>query len=264
MGDNLARISKSNKQTEPIDKEVQELAATLAQDIAEEEAYKPNQLLPKQALIERYKQEIEKGIIAHQKRLENGGAKILNTLVELSKDTPEMLSKDVITLIKRIRGLSAFIDKDEARFNKLMSRGISLQELILASDETVDKLYQAALHLYDKMLFVDASDAFIFLTTLNPHNPAFWLGLGGAEYCLKHYKEALRAYDWASELAEGGPTSHLICSRCHEALGELDHAINALDQALRAVEQNQEHTDWKQSLQEEKARLKQLLQHREV
>ncbi len=240
---------------EVIDQEFHDVAADFAKSIAEQEAHMPNQMLSKKALQQRYQQELELEFATYKKRLQNGAAKIVESLIGLSKDAPEMFATDVVDGLLRISGLSELIAKDEQAFIDQLFSGITLQQLASVEDATVDKLYQGAKHLYDQKLFDDAADAFGFLTSLNPKIFAFWLGLGNAEFCRKRYDEALWAFAFACEANPTDPACHLLSSRCYYELGEIDNAINSIDLALYVIEGVDAYRDWNHKLEAEKKRL---------
>ncbi len=255
------RKQKTKPKLEALDKEFQEAAFDLAGIIADEEALKPNQLLPKKVLQLRYQKQIEEEFAAYKKRLENGASKLVRSLIELSNDNPDIFSQELVDGINRIAGLSDIIAKDEEGFSEQISSGISLQELAHVSDGVIDKLYLGAKRLFDQKVFDDSADAFLFLTSINAKKHAFWLGLGSSEYGRKHYEEALNAYAFASETNMSDPNCHIMSYRCYEELGQIDNAINSLDSALCVIEGQSEYADWKSVIQSEKQRLNKLLNH---
>lgn len=249
------------RELDAIDLGFQKSAAQIASTMADEELLKPGQMLPHNVLQERYQKELEEEFTLFRKRLKNGASKIVDTIQELSTKEPNILSQDVVDAFYSISELSDVIDKDEAAFAEQTAQGITLQELAHISDDTIDKLYQAAKNLYEKTLYEDAGDAFLFLTNINPKKYAFWLGLANCLYCLERYQEALGPYANAGDTNPGDPNSYLLSSRCYAELGEFDNGIRALELALQAIEGNEEFRDWKISLQEEKARLVSRKQH---
>lgn len=241
-----------------IDLGFQKTAKERAVAMADEELLKAGQILSQKALQERYENELMQEFATFRAHLKNGASKIIESLQELSVENPDLLADDVTTAFEHISGLAEIIEKDEAAFS---SQDTSLQELAHVSNQTMDKLYQAARSLYQKAYYEDARDAFLFLTNITPQNHAFWLGLANCLYCLKRYEEALQAYACASSANPGDPASYFYTSRCYKELGEIDNAIEALDFAFEAVEANDEFTDWKPSLTQEKIRLAAMHHH---
>ncbi len=243
------------KERDLIDQAFLNTAKEKARMMAEEALLKSGQILPLNVLQERFEKELEQEFTTFRKRLQNGSAKILESLQQLSIHHPELLAEDVTDAFTHISGLSEDIEKDEQAFNEKIAQGVSLQELAQVSDETIDKLYQAAKNLYELKNYNDASDAFLFLTNINPKKFAFWLGLANALYCLKRYEEAIPAYTNAYTINPSNPNCYLYASYCHSACGEIEKAINTIDLALQTAEETKEFADWKPSLQEEKRRL---------
>lgn len=241
-----------------LDPETERVANDLALALAEEEAQKPNQVLPKKALQDKFRKEIEQEFVSYRTRLENGSAKIIESLIALSKDNKEMMSQDVVDGMLRIAGLSQLIAKNEDAFSDQIVAGTSLQELAAINNATVEKLYQGAKRLFDQKQFDDSADAFNFLTTLNPNTYAFWMGLGNSEFHRKKYEEALWAFAWACKAEPSDPTCHLISSRCYKEIGEIDNAINALEIVLYVIEGRPEFTDWKPMVEQELVQLKRI------
>jgi type III secretion system low calcium response chaperone LcrH/SycD len=242
-------------QVDVIDQEFHEAAVDLANIIAEEEAAKPNQVLSKKALEERFQKELENGFATYRKRLENGAFQVMKALNELSKRDSAMTSIDVLDDINRLAGISRTIAGKEAEFFEESEGDISLQEIAKVSSATMEKMYLAAKYLYDQQQFKEAADAFGFLTALNADNHAFWLGLGNSEYLCKNYEEALYALAFACQANPDDPNCHIISCRCYEELGEKDNAINALDLAIFVIGDRPEYAQWQAKIKQEKVRL---------
>jgi tetratricopeptide (TPR) repeat protein len=67
----------------------------------------------------------------------------------------------------------------------------------------------------------------------NPRNGFFWYQLGSAEYYLKHYREAIDAYERAVAVGYQVGVSHFNRACCLALLGEQTPAIDALELAVR-------------------------------
>ncbi len=239
-----------------IDKEYQELAAVLAYARATEELIiRPNSLLSKKALFERYQNELQQEFATYRRRQTNGAIKLAQSLSELVQENPELFSEEVFEEISHIADLSDRIASDTQGYAEHIAQGKSLQEFAAVSDATIDKLYQAAKRIYEQQLFDDAADAFYFLVGLNAEISAFWLGLANAKLHQKSYKEALAAYDSVTQAPSYDPSVHISMSQCYKALGEYDNSINTLDIGIAFAEQNQEYAHCKSSLEDEKLRL---------
>lgn len=239
-----------------IDREYLEAVKAFAEEkVTEELLIHPNSLLPRQALFERYRNEMQQEFATFRRRQTQGALKLAQSLTELTTVQPELFSEEVFDEIKQISMLADKIAADEAGYLEHIAKGGSLQQYADVSDATMDKLYYAAKYLYEKQLYDDAADAFYFLLGLNAEFTTFWLGLANAEFHRQRYKEALLAYDNAIQAESYNPLVHIAISQCYEALGDQDKAINTLEVGLAAAEANQEYANCKPSLEDEKIRL---------
>ncbi len=242
-----------------IDQEYKEHVQEIALKKADEDALKPNQMLSKKVLFERYLKEYMQNF-AHYRRQQEHGAELLSlALAEISNT--EIISEEISGDIGRLSTLIDIIAKDEKKFKEKLSSGASLQELAFVGEATMDVLYKAAKNLYDQKLLSDAADAFSFLCGLNPNNYVFWLGIANSEFNSKHYQEALNAYAVVCQANPIDPAIHLIISRCYEELKLVDKAIDELNVGLAAIEAKVEYADFTNKLTQEKTR---LLQRRGV
>src|SRR5690349_3265586 len=135
-----------------IDLEFQEEARLVANKKAEDEMYRPNQLLPKNVLVQRYQKELEEGFRANRKEMQHGAQVLASSLEELKKEAGDF-SEEVAAGIKRIARLSETIAEDEGKFVEHVSQGGTLQELAQVDDLTMDTLYLGAKRLFDLHLY---------------------------------------------------------------------------------------------------------------
>ncbi|CCB86962.1 MULTISPECIES: SycD/LcrH family type III secretion system chaperone [Parachlamydia] len=121
-----------------------------------------------------------------------------------------------------------------------MSEGKNLKDIIGYTDETMEKFYGAAYRLFQAKEYEKASDAFLFLTTLDPQVHNYWLGLGMSEQLKKEYEGALVAYGMAVMTEMSNPVPHYHSASCYLAVGDDENAKASL---LLAIEYagEQEH-----------------------
>lgn len=119
--------------------------------------------------------------------------------------------------------------------------GEIFQEIIGYSEQTMHKFYSAACRLFEKQKYEEASDAFVFLTTMNPLVHYYWLGLGMSEHMLGEYSEALLAYNMAIVIDKTNPISHYHAASCHKALYDVKNAIISLNHAIDMAKDNKVH-----------------------
>ncbi len=97
---------------------------------------------------------------------------------------------------------------DPLLLEKYVEEGRTFQDILGYSNEAMDRFYQIARSLLDSKKLKEASDAFLFLTTLNPHIPTYWLGLGMCEHLHEEYQRGLVAYGMASVSDREDPLPH--------------------------------------------------------
>ncbi len=242
-------------QPDKVDLEWQAVAATLAEKKADEDMVKPNQLLSKKLLLERYQKELEEEFRAHRKEEIHGAEALARSLEELQNESPALFTENVVEQINRLSRLSEIIAEDEERFTADLAKGGTLQELAQVDKNTMDVLYLGAKRLFDLDLFDDAACAFTFLVGLNPKNYLARMGLAYSEYRRKHYKEALDAFLLITEASQADPDPLFALGRCYEETGLRDKALCSLDQALLASEGKPEHAHLAETIRQDKARL---------
>ncbi len=102
------------------------------------------------------------------------------------------MHKDMEPYLMSKEGLK--ILKDPELFGKAMNEEQTLQEIMGWETETVLDMYDAAVRLAGNNRYEDASDAFFFLTTINPNIPSFWIGFGTCMKYLGKIDDAMMAY----------------------------------------------------------------------
>ncbi len=241
-----------------LDTGFRQMAAGLAGLMAQEEAGKPNQVVSAKAQKERFEKQLTQELSLFKKRVEDGAYQIMQSLIQLSEKDKEMFSEEVIKDLARLVGLSNIIANNPAEFFDQTDQNSCLQKIAKVSDATLEKMYNAAKWIYEQNQFKEASDAFGFLTILNPTRHAFWYGLANSEFFNRNYEPALLAYAFCAEVNPSDPMCHLLSCRCYEAIQEVDNAINALDLALYVINDQQEYAGMKQEIMQEKQRLSQI------
>lgn len=179
----------------------------------------------------------------------------MSALIDLSEKDVSFFSREVADDLIRFVGIAKVISGNREDFLRQVAEEKTLQQIAHVSDETLEKMYQAAKWIYNDKQFKQAAEAFGFLTILNPTRYAFWLGLGNAEFFNKQYEAALLAYAFCCEVNPEDPTCHLFSCRCYEQINEMDNAVNALDLALFVIADKPDHADLKVKIEAEKKRL---------
>lgn len=240
-------MSQEKAQVRPadaLDQQYEAVALELALKKAEEEAFRPNQLLSKEALTCRFKQELQDAFTSYRQQQCEGVVALVRAIGELRIEITEELAAG----LQRLASLSDKIAKDDRP-------ELSLQEIANVDDAVMDILYQGAKRLFDQENFADAAAAFRFLTSLNPKKYLFWQALAHAEFRQKHYQEALKVFSLLLVADPRDPISYIATSSCHEELGNIPQAIDALNEALVAIEGVSEYAHLKGVMEQTKARL---------
>ena len=147
---------------------------------------------------------------------------------------------------------------DPEVIQKYVDEGKTFREIIGYSDETMDHFYQSARRLYENHKFQEACDAFLFLTTLDPFVPAYWLGMGLCEQINEDYQSALVAYGMAILSYKEDPYPHYYSAACYYALDDYENALRSLETALEYATE-EEHTEIKQLSEKAKQSLHQKI-----
>jgi len=144
---------------------------------------------------------------------------------------------------------------DLDRIKKDLKKGQLPQQIINFSDETMHKLYEICLKLFEEKSFKDAANSFLFLATLNPHHAGYWLGLGMATQMCHDYETAIDAYELAACLEIANPVPYFYLGKCYFAIHELENSLQALNLAIEIASEFEEY----QELREQAETAKDLL-----
>jgi type III secretion system low calcium response chaperone LcrH/SycD len=139
--------------------------------------------------------------------------------------------------------------QDPEFLRKQVEEGKTFQEILGYNLETMEKFYTAACNLFQKQEYRQAADAFIFLSTLNPFVPTYWLGLGMSQQLDEEYRTALLAYGMAILTDVQNPLPHYHSGFCYRMLGEYENAKTSLDLAITTCNDFQEYGWLKQRSQ---------------
>lgn len=135
--------------------------------------------------------------------------------------------------------------EDPEKLQQYVKSGKTIQEMIGFSQQTMHKFYSAACRLFEKQKYEEASDAFIFLTTMNPFVHSYWLGLGMSEHMIEAYSEALLAYNMAIVVDKTNPISYYHAASCHRALNDVEKALISLNHSIHAAGNNETYAQIK-------------------
>lgn len=132
------------------------------------------------------------------------------------------LSKEIVEKLKN----PEFLRKE-------LSKGKTFQEIFSYNEETMAKFYETASNLYHRQMYKESSDAFFFLTNLNPNVYGYWLGLGMSEQLNDDPSSALIAYHMATLTDPKNPLPYYHSASCYKMLHDDHSAKEALEQVLK-------------------------------
>lgn len=135
--------------------------------------------------------------------------------------------------------------KDPTALNQMLGEGKTFQEILGYSDDVIDKFYETARRLFEEQRYDEASEAFIFLTTLCPYTYNYWLGLGMSEQLNNEPSSALVAYGMAILTDPHPPISHYHSASCYKTIGDSQAAAASLEWAIACCEGKPEYDNWK-------------------
>lgn len=148
---------------------------------------------------------------------------------------------------------------DPDLLRRYVEEGKTFQEILGYSDEAMKRFYEVAHRLLAGQRYKEAGDGFVFLTTLNPYVPEYWLGLGMCEQLQQEYEQAIVAYAMVIIGNRHQPIAHYHTAACHHAMGDRDRALQALERCLEAAGEQEEFTQ----VRADAVRSRELLQSRQ-
>ncbi len=136
--------------------------------------------------------------------------------------------------------------RDPGVLNRQLKEGKTFQEIIGYAEDVMEDFYQGALALFHKQEYKKSSDAFVFLSTLNPYVHNYWLGLGMSEQLDGKHQSALMAYAMAMLTNVDNPTAHYQSANCYDHLGDRESALQSLEMAIRCAGDHAEYKIYKE------------------
>lgn len=136
--------------------------------------------------------------------------------------------------------------KDSEFRRKELMEGKVPQEILGFSDETMAKFYEMAYRLFEFRRYEEASNAFLFLASLNPHIGDYWIGFGMATQMCHQYELAIDAYELAAIIDLDNPIPYFYLAKCLFAIHDRDSALQALDLAIETAGDRAEYAGLKE------------------
>lgn len=145
--------------------------------------------------------------------------------------------------------------KDPIAFWQQIDEGKTFQEILGYSDDLMEKFYKVAYSYFQDQDYETASEAFSFLTTLNPTVFNYWLGLGMSEQMCEDFDSALVSYEMAAMVDVTNPIVHYHSATCHRSLLDDESALRSLDLCLHNAGDREEFADFRGIAIEAKERI---------
>lgn len=136
--------------------------------------------------------------------------------------------------------------KDPKIIRKNLVEGKTFQEILGYDNERMEKFYQKASDLFYKQEYEKSSEAFTFLTTLNPGVSSYWIGLGMSEQILEEFHGALLAYAMAMMSDISNPLPHYYTAMCYRSLLKPESAMGSIEIALHHCKDKDEWQNLKE------------------
>lgn len=131
--------------------------------------------------------------------------------------------------------------KDPEVIRSQIEDGKTFQEVLGYSAMQMEKFYQVGYNLFQQQEYNKATEAFVFLTTMNPYIFQYWLGLGMSEQMIGNYQGALLAYSMAIMNNVEDPKAHYYSAACYRSLNDKTSALQSLLLTIRLAEEKEEH-----------------------
>jgi len=122
--------------------------------------------------------------------------------------------------------------KNRTELKKQLAAGLSPQQILAISQETMETFYEAAYQLLLHQRYNEAAHAFLFLVTLNSYDARYWTGLGLSSQFCQEYEGALDAYEMAAICDIDDPTPYYHMAKCLFALHDRESALAACNLAI--------------------------------
>lgn len=180
-----------------------------------------------------------------RKQLETAPDLILNQL-------PDFTSKEEFDKIKSELDKSGdhFIHYIQNLNENESDKPILFQEIFGLSDETLLKIYELGADFVKNGKFEDANTLFVFLTTMAPHVPSYWIAQGVSLQALLKHEEAIQVFEAAKFLNPDNPAPYfyiiesLLMTKDKEKLDEELSLLRSLVTHLDPIEMK----NWEEKL----------------
>lgn len=122
--------------------------------------------------------------------------------------------------------------EDLERYSKQVASGSAWSTVLGVTTESRELMYKAGQEVFSQKQYTQAEAVFCFLTTIDPMQYAFWIGLGHARFHEAKYTNAVAAYQMAIVCDQSEIWPYFYIANCYESERDFDHALSCLKDAL--------------------------------
>ncbi len=155
------------------------------------------------------------------------------------------MTKEALLTMFHLNNRTRLLLKDRNLVKEALKTGKSPQAILEFSSGEMALLYKCARQLFTEGKYSDATDAFLFLSTLNDTCQEYWLGLGMSLQMEKHYEAAVDAYEIAATCDIESPIAYFYLAKCLFALNDRESAMEALAIAIEYAGDQEEFQELK-------------------
>lgn len=126
---------------------------------------------------------------------------------------------------------------DSESLAQRFQKGESFQDIMGLEPETMMEFYDAAVDLYEAEKWEEATNGFVFMTTINPYISEFWVGLGMSLMNQREHEKALDPFRWAIVVGPGEVQNYLYAIDCCLAMGNESLARSFVENANQIADE---------------------------
>lgn len=170
----------------------------------------------------------------------------------LLEHLPNFVPKEEFDQIKKELDNSGehFVRFVESMSDEPSEKPILFQEMFGLSDDTLLHIYDFGADLVKKENYEDALTVFVFLTTMAPHVPSYWIAQGACLQALDRHEEAISVFNAAKFLNSIDPSPSFYMIESHLALKDNTRAkleVNSLKEIISNLS-GDEKNNWEQRI----------------
>lgn len=123
-------------------------------------------------------------------------------------------------------------EKMEEMLTRNSKKGAPPKDVLGLTDSMVEGIYAQAYRLYNTGMYDQAIKLFRMLTSINPNEPKYIMGLAACLHMNKEYNAAAGAYSVLAVVDPKSPLPYYHSSDCYVKLNDIPSAVIALNMAI--------------------------------